>query len=110
MFGLLGLSEWNDSLIELVNGSYRSSKSRLHRRPISAHAGGDLSDLILVERRIASLIVRDKQRGLDLFGFHTSPAHRPGQARQCVVAMAFRDGAAYRRAPVRACFLRLPQQ
>jgi hypothetical protein len=99
---MLGLLEWNDSLFELVNGSNRSSKSRLSRRFISAHAGGDLFDFISGERWIASFIVRDKQRGLDLFGSHPAPAHRSGQARQCVIAIALRDCGAYCRAPVRA--------
>src|SRR5262249_13779125 len=39
--------------INLHDGRHLSSKGRLHRRLISAHAGGDLSDFIHVERRIA---------------------------------------------------------
>jgi hypothetical protein len=93
----------------LMNGMPRSSKSPLPRRLISAYAEGDLSDLILGQRRIASFIIRDKQRGLDFFGLHTAPAHRSSQAPQCVIAMSFRNGSAYRCAPVRARFLRLLQ-
>src|SRR5262245_61125379 len=98
------------SYTKTLNERHRSSESRLPRRPISAHAGSDLSDFILGERRMAPFTICDEQCGLDFFGAHTAPAHRPGQASQCVVALVFRDGAAYRRAPVRAWFLRLPQQ
>jgi hypothetical protein len=94
----------------LMNGMPRSSKSPLPRRLISAYAEGDLSDLILGQRRIASFIIRDKQSSFDLFGSHPAPAHRSGQVHQCVVALAFRDGSAYRRDPVRAWFLRISQQ
>src|SRR5215510_2911679 len=93
-----------------MNGMPRSSKSPLPRRLISAYAEGDLSDLILGQRRIASFIIRYKQRGLDLFGPHTAPAHRSRQSHQCVVAMAFRNGAAYRCAPVRTRFVFRSQQ
>jgi hypothetical protein len=54
---------------------------------------------------MAPFIIRHKQSGFDFFGPHTSPAHRSGQAHQCVVAMAFRNGAAYRCAPIRARFM-----
>ena len=59
----------------------------LAHRLISAHAGGDLSDFILGERRIASFTVCHKQRGLDFFGL--IPRRRIVPAR--LVNVAFRQ-------------------
>src|SRR5262249_46065379 len=85
----------------------RTFRTRNHCRPISAHAEGDLSDLVLGERRIASFIVRNKQCSLALSGPLSAPAINASQARYRVVAPAFRYGVAHRHAPVRARFLRL---
>src|SRR5262249_50691036 len=64
----------------LVSGRYRSSKSHLAPRLISAHAGGNLSDFILGQRWLTPLSINDEQRGLDRFGIHPAPAHCSGQA------------------------------
>jgi hypothetical protein len=78
-------------------------------RLTSAHAGSDLSDFILSERRITLFIIRDKQCRLALIKSHPAPAHCSGKARQCVVTSALRNCGAYHRVPVCARFLRLTQ-
>ena len=47
-------------------------------RLIPRHAGGDLRDLLRLERGLAALLVRHLQGGEDLRLAHTAPAHGPG--------------------------------
>ncbi len=55
-------------------------KSQFNGRFISAYTGGDGSDLVFAERRIALLTVRDKQCGLNGIKSHSPSAHRSSQA------------------------------
>src|SRR5215210_547990 len=65
-------------------------------RLISGYACGDRCHLPRLKRWLTALFVRDLQGGEDLPLAHATPAHRSGEAGECVVApprwYAFPDG------------------